>query len=388
MSPKVQLGIEAFFKENLELVRGKNIGIVTNQSGILSDFTLNVDFITNHLRSEINLKAIFAPEQGFRGNEQAGFSSGGYIDPQSNVTVYDLYEKSPDQIKQAFIEAGIDVIIFDIQDAGARFYTYIWTLADIMEGIAGSDLKLIVTDRPNPLGGQNVAGPLVKPGFESFVGRYPIPLVHGLTVGELAVLFNEKYVVEKLGKSVHLHVSWMKGWNRDMYYDDTGLPFLYPSINLPTLTSVLVYPGQGLFEGLDLSEGRGTTHPFEIVGAPFMDYQLSKELNKKALPGVHFIETHFTPVFSHYAQKSCTGVQVYITDRKRYDPLRAAVEIMTTYRDLYPKHFKFLKTFGVLCGSNYLQQELEAGKNTEEIINGWQDELNGFKQLRSKYLHY
>lgn len=387
MSPRVQLGIEVLFKNHLYLLSGKNVGIVTNQSGILSDFTLNVDYITTNL-SQINLMAIFAPEQGFRGNEQAGFSSGGYRDPQSGILVHDLYEKNPQQIKQALEQVGVDLVLFDIQDAGSRFYTYIWTMADILEGIAGSDIAIIVTDRPNPLGGLKVDGPILKPGFESFVGRYPIALVHGLTIGELAVLFNKEFVANKLNKSANLQVIWMQGWSRHMYYDDTRLPFLYPSVNLPTLTSVLVYPGQGIFEGLDLSEGRGTTHPFEIVGAPFMDYRLAKSLNQKGVPGTHFIETHFTPTFSHYAHQACCGVQVYITDRDKYDPLRTALEIITTYRDLYPEKLKFLKAFGALTGSDYIQAALEAGKTTDIIIEGWQEELNEFKQLRSKYLHY
>lgn len=384
----VKPGIQVLIDDRLDLLKGKKVGIISNQTGILPDLTGDVDYLTTVLKSQVNLKAIFAPEQGFRGAEQAGYSSGGYVDEESGIMVYSLYECTPAEINQIFDKIGIDTILFDLQDVGSRFYTYIWTMSDTMEAIAGTDKTLIVLDRPNPLGGLDVDGPVVHPGFESFVGRYTIPVKHGMTIGELAIMFNEVFLPKKLNKTANLQVIWMDHWQRSMYFDETGLPFVFPSVNLPTFNSVLVYPGQGWFEGLNVSEGRGTTHPFEIVGAPFMDFTLSKKLNRNPPPGTHFLEAHFTPTFDDFKNEACSGVQVYIKDRRKYDPIRAALDIITAYRDLYPDKFGFEKTFDLLTGSEYVREALTAGLSTDAIIEGWQQDLDKFKKIRAKYLHY
>jgi uncharacterized protein YbbC (DUF1343 family) len=381
----VKPGIQVLLEQRLDLLKGKNVGIITNQTGVLPDLTLNVDGI---IKSHVNLRAIFAPEQGFRGAEQAGYSSGDYVDAETGIKVYTVYEKSPAEINATFDEAGVDTILYDLQDVGSRFYTYIWTLSDTMEAIVGTNKSLIVLDRPNPIGGVNVDGPVIQPGLESFVGRYPISLVHGMTTGEMAIMFNEVFILEKLNKKANLEVIWMEGWRRSMYYDETGLPFIFPSVNLPTLESVLVYPGQGLFEGIKVSQGRGTTHPFEIIGAPFIDYTLAKRLNANPPPGTHFLEAHFTPTFREFVNETCTGVQVYVKDRSKYNSIRTALDIITACRDLYPEKFGFGKTFDLLTGSKSVRDAIVAGFSTDAIIDGWQQDLETFKKLRAKYLHY
>ncbi|MCY9141983.1 DUF1343 domain-containing protein, partial [Peribacillus frigoritolerans] len=302
---KVSPGIEVLLKEEENVLSGKKVGLITNPTGIDSKLTSIVDLL--HDDPDINLTALFGPEHGVRGDAQAGASVEYYIDEKTGLPVYSLYGKTkkptPEMLKD------VEVLVFDIQDVGTRYYTYIYTMAYAMEAAKENDIPFIVLDRPNPQGGESVDGPVLEPEFSSFVGLYPIPLKHGMTVGELATLFNKEF---KIGAD--LKVIKMKGWKRDMDYDDTGLPFVLPSPNMPTVSTTYVYPATGLIEGTNVSEGRGTTKPFELIGAPYINSdELAGKLNALRLPGVKFRAASFTPTFSKHAGKLSHGVEIYIT---------------------------------------------------------------------------
>lgn len=387
---KVKPGAQVLIDSQLDLLQGKNVGIISNPTGVLPDLTHFVDYVHDNLKDKINLKAIFAPEQGFRGAQQAGSSDGDSKDEKTGIPVHSIYGNKSAEINEIFDRAGVDTILFDLQDVGARFYTYVWTMSDTMEGIAGTDKQLIVLDRPNPLNGKTVDGPMLHQNHSSFVGRYPIPIQHGMTVGELAEFFNSEIVPKHTdGRKADIKVVWMEGWEREMDYDDTGLFYVMPSINIPTMTSLFTYVGTGLIEGTTLSEGRGTTHPFEIIGAPWMDYHMAQEMNKINLPGVIFAESHFVPTFDDYVNDTCIGVQIYITDRAQFNPIKTSLSIMTKANELYPGNFSITPTnFLKLSGSEYLKDTIEGGRSVDSIIDGYQPELTNFKQRRDGYLHY
>ncbi|KAJ5612943.1 hypothetical protein N7510_006137 [Penicillium lagena] len=386
----VKSGIQVLLENAKELKSLQNnhgVGIVTNPTGSLPNLINDVYVLQSE---NVTINSIFSPEQGFNGAQQAGSSSGGYIDPQSGVPVQTLYALTPQQMLASFRNQSVDTILFDLQDVGARFYTYVWTMAWIMEGIAGTNITLIVLDRPNPINGVDVEGPLLNMNYTSGVGLFPIPLRHGMTTGELALMFNDKFIPNHTGgRKAKVEVVWMEGWTRDMYYDDTGLPFILPSANLPTLDSVIVYPGTGLIEGTNISEGRGTTKPFQLLGATWIDWHLARAMQSENLPGTAWREAAFMPEFDKYANQTATGVELYITDRSVFSPLRTTIALLVNVRKLYPSKFEFIPDdFDILSGSAYIRTAIEAGKNTNEIVTGWQEELRSFMRLRTKYLHY
>ena len=385
---RVKPGIEVLLDSASELtwLQGKTVGIVTNPTGSLPNLVNDVYV----LDSQINITGIFSPEQGFNGAQQAGSSSGGYVDPQSGISVYSLYAMTPKEMVASFKNSSIDTVLFDLQDVGARFYTYIWTMADIMEAIAGTDITLVVLDRPNPVNGLDVEGPVLNKNFTSGVGLYPIALRHGMTTGELAYMFNDHFVGHHTGgKKASLKVVWMEGWQRDMYYDDTGLPFIMPSANLPTVDSTIVYPGTGLIEGTSISEGRGTTKPFQILGAPFINWHLANKLTKEDLGGVAFREVTFIPTFDKFANETAVGVELFVTDRDAFNPIRVTIAILIKIKELYGNKFQFIDDdFDILAGTDQVRLDIEAGKTTDEVAAGWQPELHAFVELRSKFLHY
>ncbi|MCX7975154.1 MAG: DUF1343 domain-containing protein, partial [Candidatus Aminicenantes bacterium] len=329
----VKPGIEVFLEKHLDLIRGKKVGLITNPTGVDSQLISSIERLS--LRPEAKLVALYGPEHGVRGNAQAGEYVPFYVEKKYKLPVFSLYGQSfkppqdmllhLDEFMRNFdtTEAGkipeesmvkeIEVMLFDLQDVGTRVYTYIATMAYAMEACAEAGLPFIVLDRPNPINGQAMEGPILKyPEFSSFIGLYPIPLRHGMTVGELALLINDKY----LKKKAKLFVIPMEGWKRKMWFDETGLPWVIPSPNMPTLDTATVYPGQVLFEGTNVSEGRGTTKPFELCGAPWIDgYELAKKMNSLNLPGVRFREAWFTPTFSKYRGELCGGVQIHVFNR-------------------------------------------------------------------------
>ncbi|MFJ7469598.1 exo-beta-N-acetylmuramidase NamZ domain-containing protein [Peribacillus frigoritolerans] len=379
---KVSPGIEVLLKDEKNVLRGKKVGLITNPTGIDSKLTSIVDLL--HDDPDIHLTALFGPEHGVRGDAQAGASVEYYIDEKTGLPVYSLYGKTkkptPEMLKD------VEVLVFDIQDVGTRYYTYIYTMAYAMEAAKENDIPFIVLDRPNPQGGESVDGPVLEPEFSSFVGLYPIPLKHGMTVGELATLFNEEF---KIGAD--LKVIKMKGWKRDMDYDDTGLPFVLPSPNMPTVSTTFVYPATGLIEGTNVSEGRGTTKPFELIGAPYINSdELAGKLNALRLPGVKFRAASFTPTFSKHAGKLSHGVEVYITDREEFKAVPTGLHIIKTIQDLYPGDFEFLaaNNFNLLIGNGWVMSRIKEGSSVNEIMKEYQVKQDAFKKVRKNYLLY
>lgn len=379
---KVSPGIEVLLKEEKNVLSGKKVGLITNPTGIDSKLTSIVDLL--HDDPDIHLTALFGPEHGVRGDAQAGASVEYYIDEKTGLPVYSLYGKTkkptPEMLKD------VEVLVFDIQDVGTRYYTYIYTMAYAMEAAKENDIPFIVLDRPNPQGGESVDGPVLEPEFSSFVGLYPIPLKHGMTVGELATLFNKEF---KIGAD--LKVIKMKGWKRDMDYDDTGLPFVLPSPNMPTVSTTFVYPATGLIEGTNVSEGRGTTKPFELIGAPYINGdELAGKLNALRLPGVKFRAASFTPTFSKHAGKLSHGVEIYITDREEFKAVPTGLHIIKTIQDLYPGDFEFLaaNNFNLLIGNGWIMSRIKEGSTVNEILKEYQVKQDAFKKVRKNYLLY
>lgn len=379
---KVSPGIEVLLKEEKNVLSGKKVGLITNPTGIDSKLTSIVDLL--HDDPDINVTALFGPEHGVRGDAQAGASVEYYIDEKTGLPVYSLYGKTkkptPEMLKD------VEVLVFDIQDVGTRYYTYIYTMAYAMEAAKENDIPFIVLDRPNPQGGESVDGPVLEPEFSSFVGLYPIPLKHGMTVGELATLFNKEF---KIGAD--LKVIKMKGWKRDMDYDDTGIPFVLPSPNMPTVSTTFVYPATGLIEGTNVSEGRGTTKPFELIGAPYINSdELAGKLNALRLPGVKFRAASFTPTFSKHAGILSHGVEIYITDREEFKAVPTGLHIIKTIQDLYPGDFEFLaaNNFNLLIGNGWIMSRIKAGSTVNEILKEYQVKQDAFKKVRKNYLLY
>ncbi|WP_232310381.1 exo-beta-N-acetylmuramidase NamZ family protein [Mesobacillus selenatarsenatis] len=384
---KFKVGAEALLEDHKDLIKGKRVGLITNPTGVDQNLNSVVDLLFND--PDVELTALYGPEHGVRGSAQAGAYVEYYIDEKTQLPVYSLYGKTkkptPDMLE------NVDVLLFDIQDVGTRFYTYIYTMAYAMEAAKENDIPFIVLDRPNPLGGQKVEGPVLETEYKSFVGNYEIPLRHGMTVGELARLFNEEFNI-----GANLTVVEMDRWKRTMNYDDTPLEFVMPSPNMPTLDTAFVYPGAALIEGTNVSEGRGTTKPFELIGAPFINSDdLSAKLNSLNLPGVKFRAASFTPTFSKHAGKLSHGIQIHITDQDSFEPIVTGLHIVKTIHDMYPENFQFraedsrgISFFDLLTGNGWIREEIEAGTSVEDIQNMWEAELNEFKQVREKYLLY
>ena len=377
---EISLGVDVLLGDQKDLIRGKKVGLITNPTGVDKDLNSIVDLLHND--PEVELTALYGPEHGVRGDAQAGQYVEYYIDEVTGLPVYSLYGKTRKPTPEML--EGVDVLLFDIQDVGTRFYTYIYTMALAMEAANENGIPCVVLDRPNPLGGEKVEGPVLDPEFASFVGQYAIPLRHGMTVGELARLFNTEF-----GIGADLTVVEMKGWKRKAYFDDTGLPFVMPSPNMPTLETALVYPGAALVEGTNLSEGRGTTKPFELIGAPFVNStELAAALNDLRLPGVKFRAASFTPTFSKHSGKLSHGVQIHVTDRDKYQPVETGLHIVKTVHDLYPEDVTLTAFFDNLIGNGWIREGIENGMSVEEMKAQWKSELKKFEKVRKQYLIY
>ncbi|HEY0541606.1 MAG TPA: DUF1343 domain-containing protein [Actinoallomurus sp.] len=383
----VQTGFDVLHAGGYQPLKAQKVGMVANPTAVVRDLTHEVDVM--HGSGAVDLVAVFGPEHGFRGSAQAGGSEGSYKDPRTQIPVYDAYAKSVAQISGDFTKAGIDTVVFDIQDAGARFYTYLWTMYDCMQAASLAGKRFVVLDRPNPLGGVQATGPVMHPEYTSGVGKQAISEQHGMTVGELALLFDGEF----LGGKVKPQVIKMRGWRRGTFFDQTGLPWVMPSPNMPTLDTAIVYPGLGLFEALTISEGRGTTRPFEIVGAPFLDWHYADALNALNLPGVRFRETYFVPTFSKWVNQNCAGVQVTVTDRRGFDSIRTAIAMIVTAKKLYPKDFAWRESgppywIDKLTGSDLARKGVDGGATTDQIVASWQSELARFRAQRARHLLY
>lgn len=384
---KFELGVEVLLDDKKDLIEGKRVGLITNPTGVDQNLNSIVDILHND--PDVELTALYGPEHGVRGSAQAGEYVEYYIDEKTGLPVYSLYGKTKKPTPEML--ENIDVLLFDIQDVGTRFYTYIYTMAYAMEAAKENNIPLIVLDRPNPQGGTKVEGPVLDMKYSSFVGNYSIPLRHGMTVGELAELFNEEFEI-----GAELTVVKMNGWKREMYYDDTSLPFVMPSPNMPTLETALVYPGAALIEGTNVSEGRGTTKPFELIGAPFINADdLAGHLNSLNLPGVTFRAASFTPSFSKHAGKLSHGIQIHVTHRDAFKPVETGLHIVKAIHDMYPEDFEFraensagISFFDNLMGNGWVREDIEEGKPVEEISSKWQKELKQFNKTREEYLLY
>ena len=405
--PLVKLGVEVLFEKRLDLIRGKHVGLITNPTGLDS----KLDSIIEKFRAcpDTKLVALYGPEHGVRGNAQAGEYVAFYFDEHFKLPVFSLYgqtHKPPadmmtniDEYMRSFdtkhegkqVEAGmmqaVDVMIFDLQDVGTRVYTYIATMANAMEAAADAGIPFIVLDRPNPINGNAMEGPILEyPKFSSFIGHYPIPLRHGMTTGELAKFINATF----LGGKAKLTVVPMENWTRAEWFDETSLPWTLPSPNLPTLDSATVYPGQVIIEGTSLSEGRGTTKPFELFGAPWIDgFVLAKKLNGLNLPGVKFREVYFTPTFSKWKGTNCGGCQLSVTDREKYNSVATTLHILTEIKKLYGDKLELHKSyFDHVMGTASVREALERGEPVEKIAADFAPGLKEFARTREPFLLY
>jgi uncharacterized protein YbbC (DUF1343 family) len=345
------------------------------------------------LDPEITLAALFGPQHGFRSDLQDNMIESPHAsDSRRRVPVYSLYSETREPT--ADMLRDLDVLVVDLQDAGTRVYTFVYTMANCMRAAARHGVPVVVCDRPNPIGGEQVEGPLLQRGWTSFVGQFPIPLRHGMTIGELARLFNDQF-----GIGASLEVIPLEGWRRPMYHDETGLPWILPSPNLPTLDSAVVYPGAVLFEGTMLSEGRGTTRPFELVGAPWIDGErLADAMNARGLPGVHFRPAFFEPTFQKHAKQSCGGCQIHVLDRRAFQPVRTAVELIAAFRRDDPDRFAWREPpyeyehekqpIDILYGSDRLRAVIDAGGDVEALVRSWTADEAAFRGTRERFLFY
>lgn len=380
---RVRTGFERLAADGYAVLAGERIGVVTNPTGVTRDVRHIVDVM--HADDRVDLVAVFGPEHGFRGTAQAGGSEGRYDDPATGLPVYDTYLKSGRPLADIFTASGVDTIVLDIQDAGARFYTYIWTLFDCMQAAELAGKRFVVLDRPNPVTGRAALGPVLDKAFATFVGREPISQAHGMTVAELALLFNGEF----LTRPVELETVRMTGWHRSDFYDETGLPWVPPSPNMPTPDTALVYSGTCLFEGTNLSEGRGTTRPFELLGAEGVDRRWAEAVNALDLPGVRFREAYFAPTFSKFQGRTIGGVQLHVHDRKSFDPVRTGIALLVTAKRSWSGFaWRADNWIDKLTGSTKVRTLIDAGADTDEVVGAWRDELAAFRAVRRRYLQY
>ena len=382
-----EVGLSVLFRERLGPVEGRSIGLITNQTGVDSQFRSNLTLFAEG--PEVELAALFSPEHGISGNAQAATRVPSVVDSERQIPIYSLYGETRQPTPEML--DGIDVLVYDIQDVGSRFYTYISTLLQSMNAAAANSVDFIVLDRPNPIRGDRVEGNQLQPAFRSFVGETTLTIRHGMTVGELAQFCNAElnYV-----PSARLHVVPMHGWQRAMWYDQTGLPWVPPSPNMPTVETATLYPGTCLIEGTNLSEGRGTTKPFEWIGAPWIDSERwGDRLNNLCLPGVHFRPIHFTPTFSKYTNQECHGVQVHITDRDQFKPVEVGLHLIATARQDHSDRFEFLENrgryfFDLLAGTDELRLKLIRHESPTAIVQSWAVEVEQFTERCCPYLLY
>jgi len=389
---KVTVGADVLLSDEFNLIKNKSIGVITNHSAILSSGTHLVDTLFS--LNDIKIKALFGPEHGIRGDAPDGHSIKDGIDIKTGLPVYSLYGKNRKPTKEMLKE--IDLIIFDIQDIGARFYTYISTLYYAIQSSAENNIPIIVLDRPNPINGLTVDGPIRKEEFKSFVAIAPIPIQHGLTIGELAIMFNDESWIGTDHKA-DLTVVKIKNWKREYFFDDCNLKWVNPSPNMPSLNTAIIYPGMCLIEGVNVSEGRGTYSPFLQIGAPYINSkELLNALNKFDHPGISLEEITFTPESipnmspkPKYLNEKCNGIKITITDKNEIQSLKFGIQVLYSINKLYPEEFQYRRNWlDKLFGDTYLKEMIESGNTPDEINSVWKDDVEKFKQLRNKYLLY
>ncbi|SDJ97954.1 exo-beta-N-acetylmuramidase NamZ family protein [Sediminibacillus albus] len=378
---KVTPGVEVFLDNHLDWVEDKRVGLITNPTGVDRNLVSTSDLLYEH--PDVQLTALFGPEHGIRGDQEAGEYVESYIDEKTGLPVYSLYGPTWKPTEEMLED--VDVLLFDIQDIGSNVYTYIYTLGFAMEAAAEFDKEIIVLDRPNPIGGTRVEGPLRSEETVSFMGRFLLPVRHGMTVGELATMWNHEYSM-----GVDLKVAKMKGWKRTMHYEDTGLPWVMTSPNIPTQESAYLYAGTELVEDTNLSTGLGTTKPFELVGGPGIDGEdLAEEMNSRGLDGVSFRSAYYTPMFGRHEGQLIGGVQVHIDNPSDIDLVALGLHLVDAMRDQDPEAFEMTSSYANLIGDPDVPSMILDDQPVEQIIASWEDELNTWtEEVRNQYLLY
>ena len=387
----IKLGLEILLEKQVDLLDGARVGLIVNPASINQTFQHAADLFYKH--PKIKLVALFGPQHGIRGETQDNMIEWQtFRDSRTGLPAYSLYGKTRKPTPEMIDD--LDVLVFDVPDVGTRVYTFNYTMALAMEAAREAGKRFVVLDRPNPVTGAHIEGNILEPAFRSFVGMFPLPMRHGMTTGELALMFNREF-----GIGCELEVVKIDGWRRVMWFDETNLPWVLPSPNIPTPETTIVYPGAVMFEGTNVSEGRGTTKPFEIIGAPYIDpYELIDTLGKDNLPGVFFRPVHFQPTFHKHAGELCGGVQIHVLDREAFKPVITSVAIASAIHRLHSKDFEWKQPpyeyvydklpFDVINGSSVIRDQIEAGTPVPEIENGWQSGLSDFAKLRERYLIY
>lgn len=388
---QVRLGIEKLLEDNEHLLKGARLGLVCNQASVNHKFHHVADLLKGHRAAD--LRALFGPQHGIRGDVQDNMVETEHAtDRETGLPIYSLYSETREPTESMLRD--LDVLIFDMQDVGCRIYTFAYTMANCMMAARKFGKKVIVCDRPNPINGRDVAGNVLEKGHESFVGQYSIPTRHGMTLGELATMFNEHFEIR-----CELNVVPMDGWERNCWQDETDAPWVMPSPNMPTIDSATVFPGTVHFEGTQVSEGRGTTRPFELVGAPYIvSEDFAAELSSANLPGVYFRSCIFRPTFQKHGGVSCEGVQIHVIDRDSFEPVITGLAMVKVARDLYPDQFRWKEPpyeyvfdrnpFDVIAGTTKIREAFEQGTTIAELQKTWEPELGEFKKLREQFLLY
>jgi uncharacterized protein YbbC (DUF1343 family) len=387
----VRLGLERLIDgPDRKLIEGRRVGLVCNPASIDSRIVPAPDRM---LEGDWTLAALFGPQHGFRSDLQENMIESPHArDAKRRVPVHSLYSETREPTAEML--AGVDVLVIDLQDVGTRIYTYIYTMANCLRAARRHNVPVIVCDRPNPINGDDIEGATLDPEYESFVGQFAIPMRHGLTIGEAARLFNDHF-----GLNAALEVVPMDGWKRSMFFDETGLPWVLPSPNIPTLETAVVYPGAVLFEGTDLSEGRGTTRPFEFIGAPWIDGErFADAMNARRIPGAWFRAAFFEPTFHKQAKLLCGGCQIHVTDRKALPSMRVAVEMLDEFKREAPSQkiwrdppyeYEHIKPpIDILYGSDRLRKGIDSGEAPAAIMKDWNRDEEAFRTLRQRFLLY
>ena len=381
----IDTGLTVLFRDKPHLIEERNIGLITNQTGVDANLQSNVSLCAQFPNTR--LKALFSPEHGLWGNHQDMLKVPSATDEQHLIPIHSLYGETLQPTREML--EGIDTLVYDIQNVGVRYYTFITTMLLSMRAAREHGVKFTVLDRPNPIGGDRLEGTVLEHSFKSFVGAHPIPIRHGMTIGELALLFNAELELD-----LQLEVVPMRGWKRSMWYDQTGLPWVPSSPSMPTLDTAILYPGTCLIEGTNLSEGRGTTKPFEWIGAPWIDADMwSETLNCMEPPGVRFRPVHFVPSLSKYVDEVCHGVSVHVMDRELAMPLEIVLYLLATVVEAYPNHFEFLENDGThfidrLAGTDSLRLALIERRSPADILQDWRSNLDEFARRREPFLIY
>src|ERR1043166_4019241 len=384
----IELGLEALLEDGAALLEGARAGLICNQASVDHGFRHAADLLFSH--PDVDLRALFGPQHGIRGDVQDNMIETAHgSDRKTSLPVHSLYSETREPTEEMLRD--VDVLVFDMQDVGCRISTFIYTPANCMRAAAKFGKRVVVCDRPNPINGVGIGGNILEPEYASFVGQFPLPTRHGMTVGELARMFNDHFSI-----NCDLEVVPMNGWRREFWHDDTDAPWVLPSPNMPTLDSATVFPGTVHFEGTQVSEGRGTTRPFELIGAPYIDADSYAEaLSKLALPGVAFRSCVFIPTFQKHAGKACGGVQIHMLDRAACKPALSGIAIVKTAYDMYPDDFKWKdppyeyeydrNPFDLIAGTSKVREAIERGDSLASIGESWVEPLADFNRLRKGF---